>query len=75
MELKIDTSSLLPPLIFPGTTTNERKSITDLKKQGRIRPIGPRIYTSVPEDKVEFVVRSSWAVIVSKLFPRLSFLI
>lgn len=69
MEPKNESIELLPPLIFPGKTAKERKYITSLKEQGRIRSIGPRLYTSVPEDKVESVVRSSWAVIVSKLFP------
>ncbi|MGZ3742462.1 MAG: Fic family protein [Pseudobdellovibrionaceae bacterium] len=69
MGPKTDTSNLLPPFIFPGKTAKERKHIAALKGQGRIRSIGPRLYTSVPEDKLESVVRSSWAVIVAKLFP------
>ncbi len=69
MKPKNDHLDLLPPLIFPGKTAKERKHIAALKEQGRIRSIGPRLYTSVPEDKLESVVRSSWAVIVSKLFP------
>lgn len=69
MEPRTDPLSLLPPLIFPGKTAKERKHIANLKQQGRIRSIGPKLYTSVPEDKIDSVVRSSWAVIVSKLFP------
>lgn len=60
---------LLPPLIFPGKTAKERKDIAKLKEQKKIRSIGPRLYTSVPENKVQSVVRSSWSLIVSKLFP------
>ena len=69
MGSKNKTIDLLPPFIFPGITSKERKHISELKEQGRIRSIGPRIYTSVSEDQLESVVRSSWAVIVSKLFP------
>jgi fido (protein-threonine AMPylation protein) len=69
MEPNIDITNLLPPLIFPGKTAKERKHIATLKEQGRIRSIGPKLYTSVPEDKVEMVVRNSWTLIVSKLFP------
>lgn len=69
MEPKTAPTDLLPPLIFPGKTAKERKHITVLKKQGKIRQIAPKLYTSIPEDKLEFVVRSSWTVIVSKLFP------
>lgn len=69
MEQNTDISNLLPPLVFPGKSAKERKHIADLKEQGRIRSIGPKLYTSVPENMVEAVVRSSWTLIVSKLFP------
>jgi hypothetical protein len=69
MEPNIDLENLLPPFIFPGKTSKERKHIATLKEQGRIRSIGPKLYTSVPKEKVESVVRSSWTLIVSKLFP------
>lgn len=69
MKPNTDTSDPLPPLIFPGKTSKERKHIAALKEQGRIRPIGPRLYTSVPDSMVQTVIRSSWTLIVSKLFP------
>jgi hypothetical protein len=40
-----------------------------LKKAGRIRSIGPRLYTSLPKQGIEKLVRSSWSDIVSHLFP------
>lgn len=69
MKPKSDSVDLLPPLIFPGKTAKERKNIATLKKLGRIRTIGPKLYTSVPAETLESVVRGSWSLIVSKLFP------
>lgn len=69
MEPKIDFPDLLPPFVFPGKTAKERKDIAVLKGQGRIRSVGPKLYTSVPEDQLESVMRRSWTLIVSKLFP------
>ena len=69
MGQRPDLNNMLPPLIFPGDSAKERKRMTALKEHGFIRPIGPRLYTSVPEDQVESVVRNSWGLIVSTLFP------
>lgn len=59
----------LPPLLFPAADRTGRAQLQTLTKQGRIRAIGPRLYTSVPESDTERVVRGSWARIVSELFP------
>lgn len=69
MSTKIDLQNVLPPLIFPGNSSQQRKQITLLKKQGRIRAIGPRLYTSTPKNKVAELVRGSWGIIISQLYP------
>ncbi len=69
MKPQTDKTTILPPLIFPGKTATERKAVEKLKKEGRIRPVGSKIYASIPESQVEEVVRASWAHIVGKLFP------
>jgi len=60
---------LLPPIIFSGKTSKERKHLTALKEQGLLRSIGPKVYTSVPEREVASLLRSSWGMIVANLFP------
>lgn len=62
-------STALPPLIFPGATSTERRHIAELKKRGRIRVVGPRLYVSVPESKTEQTLRQAWSTIVARLFP------
>jgi len=63
------TLDLLPPLIFPSRTKSEEARLTKLKKQKKIRKIGPRLYTSLPKSESEAYVRSQWASIVSHLYP------
>lgn len=63
-------TEILPPLLFPPKTARERALIAKLVREGRIRKIGPRLYTSVPASKVARAVRDSWPTIVSRLYPR-----
>ncbi|MGE3758228.1 MAG: hypothetical protein AB7H97_10750 [Pseudobdellovibrionaceae bacterium] len=56
-----NSTEILPPLFYPAKTK--------LLKEGRIRKIGPRLYTSLPASKVESFVRAQWSEIVSELFP------
>lgn len=65
-----DSDQLLPPVLFPGATSSERRWIADLKTSGRIRLVGPRLYVSVAERDVAQTVRQAWATIVSRLFPQ-----
>ena len=60
----------MPPILFPATTSTQRRWIAHLKREGQIRPIGPRLYTSVAAGKVADAVRGSWSTIVATLFPR-----
>lgn len=70
MSTKTAKNQLLPPLLFPGRTASERAELTRLKAAGLVRSIGPKLYTSVPEAEVKAVVRGSWSLIVSRLFPK-----
>lgn len=60
----------LPPVLFPATSSAQRRWLAELKQAGRIRPVGPRLYASVPDRQVAEAVRGSWSAIVATLFPR-----
>jgi hypothetical protein len=59
----------LPPVLFPGGNSTERRRLAELKAAGRIRPVGPRLYVSVPEAETASTLRKTWSTIVAKLFP------
>ena len=59
----------LPPFLFAAKTQSERRRLVRLRGEGRIRRIGPRLYTSLPEAEVAVAARGAWATIVSALFP------
>ncbi len=59
----------MPPLIFAAKTKSEEARITRLKKDKKIRKVGPRLYTSVPGPDIAAVVRGHWSNIVSQLYP------
>jgi len=59
----------LPPVLFPGATSAERRRIARLKAAGRIRPVGPRLYVSVPEAEARRTLQQTWSTIVARLFP------
>jgi hypothetical protein len=63
------TLGVLPPVVFPGGNSTERRRLARLKAQDRIRLVGPRLYVSVPEAETEATVRRSWSTIVAHLFP------
>lgn len=67
--MRPEKDSPLPLLLFPGADRASKAWIGRLKKEGRIRPIGARLYTSVKPGSEETVVRQSWGEIVSHLFP------
>lgn len=60
---------ILPPLLYPAKTKAEEAWRTNLLKEGRIRKIGPRLYTSLATAKVESTVKAQWSEIISELFP------
>jgi len=70
MAPKTKTPLILPPLIFPGKTSRERKVILAWKARGLIYKIGPRLYSSVPKSKLEATVRTSWGLILASLYSK-----
>src|SRR6266545_5414292 len=59
----------LPPFLVAARSQPERRRLARLRKEGRIRRIGPRLYTSLPEAEVAAAARGAWATIASALFP------
>lgn len=59
----------LPPLLFATSDRAEQRVLAGLKRSGRIRRIGPRLYASVPAAKVPATVQGAWTTIVDRLFP------
>lgn len=59
----------LPPVLFPGANSTERRRLATLRAAGRIRPVGPRLYVSVPEADTARTLQKTWATIVARLFP------
>lgn len=60
---------VLPPVLFPGANSTERRRLAHLKAAGRIRAVGPRLYVSVPEAETARTIRRAWSTIVDRLFP------
>ena len=55
------------------TVSRERSyEINKLERQGLIKKIAPRIYTSNLEEPVEMIVRRNWYRILSELYPKAS---
>jgi hypothetical protein len=59
----------LPPILFPGANSTERRRLAGLKAAGRIRSAGPRLYVSVPRAETAATLRRAWSTIVARLFP------
>jgi hypothetical protein len=59
----------LPPLLFPAKDRKAESWVRRLKSSGRIRRIGPRLYTSVPEKEEAGAVQAGWRDILTELFP------
>lgn len=59
----------LPPILFPGANSTERRKLAELKAAGRIRAVGPRLYVSVPEADTATTLQKTWSTIVARLFP------
>ena len=59
----------LPAFLFSGGPQAERRRLARLRNEGRIRSVGPRLYTSLPARALASGVLKSWAPIVAALFP------
>ena len=60
---------MLPPILFPGENSTERRRLARWRAEGRIRPAGPRLYVSVPEAETAQTIRRTWSAIVNRLYP------
>lgn len=60
---------VLPPILYPAGSSTERRWLTELRRTGKIRAVGPRLYVSVPNDQTARTLRAAWAAIVSRLYP------
>ena len=67
--LAVRASEPLPPVLFPGANSTERRRLAELKAAGRIRLVGPRLYVSVPEADTATTIQRTWSTIVARLFP------
>jgi hypothetical protein len=70
---QVMVQELLPPFLYPASSQGERIWMAKLKKEGRIRSLGPRLYTSLPSGpkyEIEQIVRGNWSEIVSRLYPK-----
>jgi hypothetical protein len=59
----------LPAFLFAGKSASERRHLARWKAAGRIRSIGPRLYTSLPKRGLAVEVRKSWLTILEALYP------
>ncbi len=60
----------LPALLFPPKAAVERAHLQKLVKDGRVKKIGRRLYTSVPASQIARVVRDNWPTIIFTLYPK-----
>ena len=63
------SAAVLPPILFPGANSTERRWLSALKAAGKIRAVGPRLFVSVPEAVTATTLRAAWGTIVANLFP------
>jgi hypothetical protein len=59
----------LPPVLFPGTNSTDRRRLARWRATGRVRAVGPRLYVSVPAAETARTLRQTWSAIVARLFP------
>ncbi len=62
-------SSKIQEIVFSSSEKSESKRITALLKEGLIRKIAPRIYTSNLEEKPAVLIKRNWYRILAHLFP------
>src|SRR5690349_2932367 len=63
------TASKVQEIIFASSDKAESRRITTLLKEGQIRKIAPRIYTSNFSDKPAAIIKRNWFHILSGLYP------
>lgn len=59
----------LPPILYAARGSAAQKRLARLKKLGRIRAVGPRLYVSVTASQTARTLREAWSDVVANLFP------
>src|SRR5687768_15221232 len=62
-------SSKVQEIVFASSNKAESRRITALLKEGQIRKIAPRIYTSNFSDEPASIIKRNWYHILSDLYP------
>src|SRR5580704_6168054 len=62
-------SQRLEEILFSSSDKSESAALTKLLKQGQIRKIAPKIYTSNLEEEPEKIIKRNWFQILSRLYP------
>jgi hypothetical protein len=60
----------LQEVVFSSSDTSYSRQITQLEKDGKLRKIAPRIYTSNFEESAETIVRRNLFMILGRLYPQ-----
>jgi hypothetical protein len=63
-------SSKVQEIVFASSDKAESRRITALLKEGQIRKIAPRIYTSNFADEPAAIIKRNWFHILSALYPQ-----
>src|SRR5687768_8152677 len=61
--------SKVQEIIFASSDKTESRRVTALLKEGQIRKIAPRIYTSNFTDEPAAIIKRNWFQILSRLYP------
>ncbi|HXB44956.1 MAG TPA: Fic family protein [Puia sp.] len=61
-------SQRLQEILFSSSDKSESAALAKLLKQGQIRKIAPKIYTSNLEEEPEKIIKRNWFQILSRLF-------
>lgn len=59
----------LPEIVFSSSVSSISKQISSLEKEGKIRKIASRVYTSNVKDKPEEIIRRNLFLILGHLYP------
>ena len=60
----------LQEVLFGSADKTESRKIASLEKQGLIKKIAPRIYTSNLEEDSAVIIKRNWLQILSQLYPK-----
>ena len=64
-----NASQPIPPFIFSSKNAKDAAFLRKLKDDGRVTQIGPKLFTTLPADKIEGAVKGFWSQIVATLYP------